>query len=84
MKSFFEKIGEFFQNMDGSGSSRRVVGIGLVACGIVGIFLGKDGTVCFGLVTLGVTLLGLTTVDNHPAVRVAIEKKTLGLPDNGG
>jgi hypothetical protein len=60
-----QKIGEFFQNMDGSGSSRRFVGICLTACGVVGIFLGKDTTACLGLVTGGVTLLGLTTADNH-------------------
>lgn len=65
MNAFFTKIGEFFQNMDGSGSSRRVVGIALVTCGVVGIFLGKDTTACISLVTGGVALLGLTTIDNH-------------------
>ncbi len=65
MKAFFQKIGEFFQNMDGSGSSRRVIGIGLVICGVVGIFCKLDTTACLGLVTGGVTLLGLTTADNH-------------------
>ncbi len=80
MKAFFEKIGEFFQNMDGSGSSRRIVGIGLVVCGIVGIFLGKDSVACLGLVTGGVTLLGLTTIDNHPATK----SNPIKLPDNNG
>lgn len=85
MKAFFKVIAEFFQNMDGSGSSRRLVGIGLAVCGIMGIFLGKDAVACLGLVTGGVTLLGLTTADDHTIkTEIQAQKKTLGLPDNGG
>lgn len=80
MKAFFKVIAEFFQNMDGSGSSRRLVGIGLTVCGIVGIFLGKDAPACLGLVTGGVGLLAFTTVDEHPAKPVEPPK----LPDNNG
>lgn len=65
MKAFFKTIGDFFLNPDDSGSSRRVIGIGLAICGVVGIFLGKDVTACLGLVTGGVGLLAVTTADKR-------------------
>lgn len=68
MKAFFQVIADFFENMDGSGSSRRLMGIALIVCGIIGGFQKLDTVFCLGLVTGGTTLLGLTTIDKRPAV----------------
>ncbi|MFA5376854.1 MAG: hypothetical protein WC455_13980 [Dehalococcoidia bacterium] len=66
MKDFFNKIAEVFQNMDGSTSARRVGGVALIVCGLVGWFMKLDVTVCSVVIGLGAALLGITSVDNHP------------------
>ncbi len=63
MKTFFKKLGEFFQNPDGSLSSRRLAGIALVVCALVGYFKRLDLATTSVILGGGLTLLGLTTAD---------------------
>jgi low affinity Fe/Cu permease len=66
MKSFFKRISEIWQNMDGSISARRVGGIALIICGLLGWYLKLSDTVSTLVIGLGATLLGITTADPHP------------------
>ncbi len=66
MKAFFKRILEVFQNMDGSTSARRVGGIALIICGLLGWYMGLSDTVSALVIGLGATLLGITTADPHP------------------
>ena len=67
MKAFLDRITEFFQNPDGSFSSRRVFGAALVVCGIVGWFLKLSDTVATITMGFGGILLGITTIDKPVA-----------------
>jgi hypothetical protein len=67
MKQFFAKIAEFFQNPDGSYSSRRLFGAALIVCGVVGWFLRLSDTVSTIVIGFGGILLGITTADKPVA-----------------
>jgi hypothetical protein len=57
------KILEFWQNPDGSFSSRRLFGTLLIIGGVVGYFIKLDAAATGIVLGLGATLLGLTTAD---------------------
>jgi hypothetical protein len=63
-----KKVFEFFQNPDGSFSSRRLFGIILIAAGIIGWFLKLSDTVGTMLCGFGAILLGITTADKQGTV----------------
>ncbi len=61
----FARLGEFFQNPDGSLSSRRLFGAALIVAALVGWYLGKSDVICTAIIGFGATLLGLTTSDKQ-------------------
>jgi hypothetical protein len=58
-----KKLFEFWQNPDGSFSSRRLFGTALLVVAIVGYFLKLDAVLTGSIFAFGTTLLAVTTAD---------------------
>jgi hypothetical protein len=59
------KLFEFWENPDGSLSSRRLFGTVLLGIGVAGYFLRLDAILTGTILALGAGLLGLTTADKQ-------------------
>lgn len=62
-----KKIFEFWQNPDGSFSSRRLFGTALLAAALVGYFMRLDALLTGAIFAFGTTLLAVTTADKPVA-----------------
>lgn len=67
---FIKKVMEVFQNMDGSTSSRRTIGIALIVVAIVGFFTKRETELVLSFLGTGWSAISVTTFDPHPPVAV--------------